>query len=67
MAKNGKNYKNVVAKLEAGSAHDLEAAVKFLKENSYVKFDETAEVAFRLGVNPTKSDQSVRGTVGLPH
>ena len=67
MAKNGKNYKNVVAKLEAGSAHDLEAAVKFLKENSYVKFDETAEIAFRLGVNPTKSDQSVRGTVGLPH
>jgi large subunit ribosomal protein L1 len=45
----------------------LQDAIDFLKANTFVKFDETAEIAFRLGVNPTQSDQSVRGTVSLPH
>ena len=42
-------------------------AVRILKENHYVKFDESVEVAMRLGVNPKHADQMVRGTVSLPH
>jgi large subunit ribosomal protein L1 len=42
-------------------------ALKLLKDNPTTKFDATAEIAFRLGVDPTKSDQAVRGTVTLPH
>ncbi len=67
MSKHGKKYRAVSVKLQEGQEHELEAALKFLKENKIAKFDETAEIAFRLGVDPTKSDQSVRGTVSLPH
>lgn len=41
--------------------------MRFLKEHKVAKFDETLEVAFRLGVDPSKTDQTVRGTVRLPH
>lgn len=67
MSKHGKKYNAVAVKLTARAEHELEAAIKFLKENQIAKFDETAEIAFRLGVDATKSDQSVRGTVSLPH
>ena len=67
MAKHGKQYRKVAELLGDKSAFEILEAVEFLKANSYTKFDETAEVAFRLGVDPTKSDQAVRGTVGLPH
>lgn len=67
MAKHGKQYNKVAEKLGDKKTFEIIEAVEFLKENSYTKFDETAEVAFRLGVDPTKSDQAVRGTVGLPH
>ncbi len=67
MSKHGKKYNAVAVKAGRGEEHELEAALTFLKENRIAKFDETAEIAFRLGVDPTKSDQSVRGTVTLPH
>ena len=67
MAKNGKKYRAVAEKLGDVSSMELEAAVKFIKENATAKFDESAELAFRLGVDPTKSDQMVRGGVSLPH
>lgn len=67
MAEHGKKYRQVVEKLDAGRVYDVKEAVEFLRSNSAVKFDQTAEVAFRLGVDPTKSDQMVRGTVALPH
>jgi len=67
MAKHGKKYRAAAAQVEPGSAYGIEDAVKFLKDNKVSKFDETAEVALRLGVDPTKSDQMVRGTVSLPH
>ncbi len=67
MSKHGKKYKAVAVKAGQGQEHELEAAVQFLKDNPIAKFDETAEIAFRLGVDATKSDQSVRGTVTLPH
>ena len=67
MAMHGKKYKNVKAKTERGRIYELSTAIDFLKANSVGSFVETAEIAFRLGVDPTKSDQMVRGTVALPH
>lgn len=54
-------------KVEDGKEYSLEDAVKLVKELSYVKFDETVDLAVNLGVDPKKSDQMVRGTVVLPH
>jgi len=48
-------------------AYPLDEALQFIKEHSSVKFDETVEVAVRLGVDPKQADQMVRGTVVLPH
>lgn len=67
MAVHGKKYRNVAAKLEKEALYTVEGAIRFLKDNPTTNFDATAEVAFRLGVDPTKSDQAVRGTVALPH
>jgi large subunit ribosomal protein L1 len=66
MATHGKKYRKTVEKIDAETLYTLEGAIKFLKENQTTKFDSTAEIAFRLGVDPTKSDQAVRGTVTLP-
>lgn len=66
MAKRGKNYEKARA-LRTKPEYSLEEAVRFLKEGHYAKFDESVEVAVRLGVNPKQSDQMVRGTVVLPH
>ena len=67
MAFRGKKYKGVASKVDAETQYTLEGALKFLKDNQTTKFDSTAEIAFRLGVDPTKSDQAVRGTVTLPN
>ena len=67
MAKRGKKYVKIAEKVDRTKKYDLKEAIQFLKDNVRTKFDETAEIAFRLGVDPTKSDQSVRGTVGLPN
>ena len=67
MAKHGKKYRKVLEKVDPEATYDLASAVEFLKNNKWSKFDETAELAFRLGVDVSKSDQSVRGTVVLPH
>lgn len=66
MAKHGKKYREVVKKAPEGIV-ELADAVKFVKDNPIAKFDETAEIAFRLGVDPKKTEQTVRGTVALPH
>jgi large subunit ribosomal protein L1 len=57
-------FRSAVDRLKKYSVSD---AVHILKENHYVKFDESVEVAMRLGVNPKHADQMVRGTVSLPH
>lgn len=67
MAKSGKKYRGVSEKITPNAEFELQEAAAFLKENSTTRFDQTAEVAFRLGVDPKKSDQMVRGTVSLPH
>jgi len=63
----GKNYNK--AKEEVGERRDytMEEAVGLVKKIKYAKFDETVEVAMRLGVDPKHADQMVRGTVVLPH
>ena len=63
----GKKYIAAKAKVTVEKAYDLKDAVAFLQANKFAKFDETAELAFRLGVDPTQSDQNVRGTVMLPN
>jgi len=63
----GKKFAIASEKIEEGREYKLEDAVKFVKESSYTKFDETVDMAVNLGVDPRKSDQMVRGTVVLPH
>lgn len=65
--KRSKNQKNYREKIERGRQYSLDEAVGILKENKFSKFDESVEVAIRLGVNPKHADQMVRGTVSLPH
>jgi large subunit ribosomal protein L1 len=67
MAKRGKKYKAVKEKTKGKANFELMEAIEFLKTNSYAKFDETLDIAMRLGVNPRHADQIVRGTVVLPH
>jgi large subunit ribosomal protein L1 len=64
--KHGKKYRQSAAKVEA-RPYPLRDAIELARETSYVKFDETLEVALRLGVDPKHADQMVRGTVVLPH
>jgi large subunit ribosomal protein L1 len=65
--KHGKKWNNVRKKIDKTKTYSLVEAIEFLKANSQVKFDETVEVAINLGIDPKKSDQSVRGSVVLPH
>ncbi|MGB9906730.1 MAG: 50S ribosomal protein L1 [Candidatus Saccharicenans sp.] len=67
MSKRGKNYLKARALKEETKEYTIEEAVRLLKEAKYAKFDESVDVALRLGVNPKYSDQMVRGTVVLPH
>lgn len=62
----GKRYRGLSAKV-AQKSYTIDAAVAILKQLSTAKFDETVDVAVRLGVDPRKADQLVRGTVALPH
>jgi large subunit ribosomal protein L1 len=65
--KRSKRYTAAVAKLDRRKLYGLDEAIKTLKEMATAKFDETVEVTVRLGVDPRKADQMVRGTVVLPH
>lgn len=66
MARHGKKYRKV-KEVVPGEVQEIDKAVEFLKANPIAKFDETVEFGMRLGVDPTKSDQTIRGTVSLPH
>ena len=67
MAKLTKNQKAAVAKVENGKQYKLTEACALLKEVSYAKFDASVELSVRLGVDPRKANQMVRGVVTLPH
>jgi large subunit ribosomal protein L1 len=62
-----KRYKETLKLSEKGKHYTLEEAVEILKKCPKVKFDETVEVSLKLGLDPKKSEQLVRGTVALPH
>jgi large subunit ribosomal protein L1 len=67
MANRGKKYLEAKSKVNRDKRYEVEAGVKLLLETSYAKFDEGVDLAIRLGVDPKKSDQMVRGTAVLPH
>jgi large subunit ribosomal protein L1 len=62
-----KRFENALKQVDAKQLYPLEAAVEVLSKFPRAKFDETVDLAFRLGVDPRQSDQMVRGTVPLPH
>ena len=67
MATQSKRYRAAPELVDRTKANTLTAAVKLLKHHPRAKFDESVELAFKLGVDPKQSDQMVRGTVPLPH
>jgi len=67
MATRSKAYRNAAEKIDRSALYAPLEAVRLAKETASTKFDSTVEVAFRLGVDPRKADQMVRGTVNLPH
>jgi large subunit ribosomal protein L1 len=67
MAQRSKNYRKVAEQIDRSALYSPADAVKLAKDTTTVKFDPTVEVAFRLGIDPRKADQTVRGTVNLPH
>ena len=66
MAKHGKKFRAIKEKAPTG-VQELDKAIDFVKANPGASFDETMELGIRLGIDTTKSEQTVRGTVNLPH
>jgi large subunit ribosomal protein L1 len=67
MAKHGKNYRAMVAKVDKDKKFTVAEAVALLKQVNFAKFDESVDLDIRLGVDPRNADQQVRGTVNLPN
>lgn len=67
MRKVSKRYKVIAKSVDKTKFYDVREAVSIVKKNATAKFDESFEIAIRLGVDPRKADQMVRGTVSLPH
>jgi large subunit ribosomal protein L1 len=67
MPKQGKRYQHIKSKVDSTKRYDLEEGLRLVIETATARFDETVDVAIKLGVDPRKADQMVRGTVVLPH
>ena len=67
MGKLTKKQKLAAEKIEAGKAYSLKEAASLVKEITYTKFDASLDIDVRLGVDPRKANQMVRGVVSLPH
>src|SRR5262245_53251352 len=67
MSANGKSYRSALAKVDRNQRYPLEDSLRLAKQTARAKFDETVELAIRLGVDPRQADQNIRGTVSLPH
>lgn len=67
MAKLTKKYKMAAAKYDATKSYSLVEAARIVKEISFTKFDSSVDISIRLGVDPRKANQMVRGVVTLPH
>ena len=65
--KYSKRYRAALAKVERSKTYSVDEAIERVKEMSTAKFDEAVDIAVRLGVDPKKADQAIRGTVSLPH
>ncbi len=67
MAKRGKKYAEAAKLIDRTKAYEVTEAVSLLKQVAKANFDETVEIAFRLGVDPKKADEQIRGAFVLPH
>ncbi|HEV3086800.1 MAG TPA: 50S ribosomal protein L1 [Candidatus Elarobacter sp.] len=67
MRKHGKRFRTLATAYDATRLYDPQEATQIVKRNANAKFNETIEIHIKLGVDPKKSDQNVRGTVNLPH
>src|SRR6202049_2353474 len=67
MRKHGKRFKTLATSFDHDRLYDPLEATQIVKRNATAKFNETIEIHVKLGVDPKKSDQNVRGTVNLPH
>jgi large subunit ribosomal protein L1 len=67
VAKHSRRYRSAAGLIERSRRYPITEAIDLLKETATAKFDETIEVSMRLGVDPKKSDQMIRGSVCLPH
>ena len=67
MPKHGKKYLEASKLVDRAAQYEVSEAIELAKKTATAKFDETVEVAFRLGVDPRQSDQMIRGAVVLPH
>lgn len=67
MKKHGKRYRAAVKTVDTNKEYDIKSGIEAVKKNAKAKFDESFDIAIRLGVDPRKADQLVRGTVSLPH
>ncbi len=67
MAKKGKKYLEALKLVDRSKAYTVDEAIELVKKTDFAKFDATVEVAFRLGVDPKKADQQIRGAVVLPN
>jgi large subunit ribosomal protein L1 len=67
MRKRSRRFSELESKVEQGKVYGFDKAVELVKSSASAKFDETFEVSMRLGVDPKKADQMIRGTVSLPN
>ncbi|MEN9723694.1 MAG: hypothetical protein RJB38_1680 [Pseudomonadota bacterium] len=67
IGRHGKKYSDALKKIEFGKKYGVDQAFDLLSQVSFAKFDETVDVAFKLGVDPKHADQMVRGALVLPH
>lgn len=67
MPKHSKRFSTVAKRVDRNQIYSLKEAISLVKENATAKFDESVDIAVRLGVDPRKADQNIRGTVSLPH
>ncbi|AOM84573.1 50S ribosomal protein L1 [Salisediminibacterium beveridgei] len=67
MAKRGKKYQDALKAIDREKLYNISEAVELVQKNATAKFDESIEMAARLGVDPKKADQQIRGAMVLPH
>ena len=67
MATRGKRYRGLYEKIEKSSSSSVDEAVEIIKQTRSAKFDESVDIAVKLGIDPKQADQQIRGSLVLPH